>query len=987
LDIAAHLSIAAPWPDGSGNAPLGKSLIISAEDTLADTIAPRLDDLGADTSQIIHLDVEVRELKNDKEEERYLSLKMDLADLEQFIVEQNIIHVIIDPLLAFTGDIDTHKMAETRSILAPIAAMAQRTKCAVTGIMHLNKSSTESNLLYRVNSSLDFVAAARSVMAVVKHPQEKDQFILATLKCNLSAKPEPLAYQFEEGEFTWKGTVDPDLLPDAFRSAKGENAQIEREDATEFLKIMLGDGPQPVTVILKEAKDNQISHRTLERAKKDLGVISYREHKPGGKRGEGIWYWRLSDEDEPVQVDDEPSPKEPPTKKGWEKDLEEILNKDVKDRHSNPKDDGGLKKPEGEEGPSKEDVKDRHVEGYIDGGLKEGEDVFDALSSAPEEPNSLRPPPERLLVGGLKQNGNEEGAGVKDRHVVRVLGGGLKESYERITSLVRLHEVVDLLAAEPVISLDLETYGRPKTLATNPYQGSIRLISLACSQGVWVIDVQDFAEPPVKELIPILQSPGLKLAHNWFFDARFLERATGVFPENLFDTYLASRVLFADDKDNHGLGDVAERMLGITLDKSFQKYDYSKPLTEAHFQYSALDALVPLKLYLILKEEIQQKSLDDILDLEHRILPHFLRMWQKGKNLNWDRWTELINTSAQRKANFEVTLEEELPKYLSLTGIDRLLAGIKTRKPGAPLNWNATEQLKPVLHKLGVAVADCQIETLEAMVNKHPLVSHIVNYRKERSRYDRLVERLKHRGPDDRIHASWKQIGARTGRTSCAEPNLQNVPRDDEIRACYIPGQGNIFLDLDYNQIEPRVLAALCRDERLLEAFRQKLDLYCWIASELLDISIEEIDSDGWERKWGKITLLATMYGQQAQSLAKSMSKAAGRHVSEEEAAEHLIKFHDLFPGVAEWSDRQRALVKRGPYVKSKSGKIYREDYGEATTIRGRKRLVRAYHWKAPMEILNAPVQGSAADAAKETLAVLYETQEESGGAFLSTNR
>jgi DNA polymerase-1 len=301
-----------------------------------------------------------------------------------------------------------------------------------------------------------------------------------------------------------------------------------------------------------------------------------------------------------------------------------------------------------------------------------------------------------------------------------------------------------------------------------------------------------------------------------------------------------------------------------------------------------------------------------------------------------------------------------------------------------PLKWGSGDQLKAVLNKLGVPVEDCQMDTFEAAVNQHPIMPHVVNYRKERSRYsNQLVARKKHRGPDDRIHATWNQIEARTGRTSCSEPNLQNIPRDEAIRALYIPGPGHIFLDLDYSQIEPRVLAALCGYARMVEAFRQQLDLYCWIAAELLDKPVEEIDRGGWERQWGKQMLLATMYGQQARSLAVSMGKAAGREVSDTEAAEHLNKFRQLFPQVTAWSRQQRALVKPGGWAKYKNGRVYREDYGETITIRGRKRLVRSPEWKAPMQVLNAPVQGSAADAAKETLALLYETQEASGGAFL----
>jgi DNA polymerase I len=448
--------------------------------------------------------------------------------------------------------------------------------------------------------------------------------------------------------------------------------------------------------------------------------------------------------------------------------------------------------------------------------------------------------------------------------------------------------------------------------------------------------------------------------------------------------YLAARILLADDNDKHGLDDVAERLLGFTPDKRFQKYDWKKPLTDAHYQYSALDAEIPPRLHSLLIDKIKQQDRQYILSLEHRVLPLFLQMWRKGMYLDWNRWGALLAASAQRRDSFEQVLQEELPKYLSMEEVDRTLVEIKKRQPGELVNWGADGQLKRILHRLGVKVDNVKWTTLEAAVDQHLIMPTVLAFRRERTRHNQLEERLQYRGPDDRIHACWKQSGTRTGRTSCVSPNLQNVPNNETIRGCYIPEPGNVLLGMDFSQVEPRVLAAITGDERLLEAFRQGQDLYCWIAAELLEKPIAEIDPNGWERKWGKQTLLATMYGQSASSLAASMSKAAGRSVSESEAATHLDKFYRLFSKVAEWSRQQRALQRRGGFVKTKAGKVYREDYGETTTIRGRKRIVRAPDWKAARELLNTPIQGSAADAAKETLAILYETQADSGGAELT---
>ena len=287
LDIAARVSLGGPWPDGSGNAPKGNVLLLSAEDGLADTVKPRLELLGADMGRIYALGLTVA--KSDGEVG--LSLQEHLLQIEQEIVQKEVILLVVDPLLAFTGRVDTHKTAEVRGLLSPLAAMAERTGCAILGVMHPNKNSHEGNLLYRISASLDFAAAARSVMVVARHPDNPDQRVMATVKCNLSAPPEPMSFGFTlDGCFAWQGVTEVDISQ--------LMGPVDREDASaldeakQFLREVLADGDMPAKDVLAEAREWGIHEKTLRRAVKDLEIDVARLGE-AGKKGGGKWVWRL----------------------------------------------------------------------------------------------------------------------------------------------------------------------------------------------------------------------------------------------------------------------------------------------------------------------------------------------------------------------------------------------------------------------------------------------------------------------------------------------------------------------------------------------------------------------------------------------------------------------------------------------------------------------------------------------------------------------
>jgi len=287
LYVASQVSVGAAFPDGE-QARQGNVLIATAEDGLAVTVRPRLDAYGADTSRVFFL-TGVKIYVDEVPAERGFCLHDDLSRLETVIDERDIDLAIIDPLNAYLAGVDSHKAAEVRAALAPLAAMAERTGVAVLVILHLNKS-TGGNALYRASGSLDFVAAARSVLGVAEDPDHEGRRLLLPVKLNLAAKPEGIGFCItDEGvEFDYEAvTIDA-------AAAFGVKQRADSEpmsEAKEFLERVLASGvPYPSKVIFEEAKEEGISRATLWRAKKALGVKASRQ---GGLGKEGAWHWQL----------------------------------------------------------------------------------------------------------------------------------------------------------------------------------------------------------------------------------------------------------------------------------------------------------------------------------------------------------------------------------------------------------------------------------------------------------------------------------------------------------------------------------------------------------------------------------------------------------------------------------------------------------------------------------------------------------------------
>jgi hypothetical protein len=301
LDIASRVSNGAKWPDCGDHAPKGGVVILSAEDDLEDTIRPRLDAAGADVSKIVAVQgVQFRDDLGDRE--RSIDLQRDLPILEQAIERMpNCKLVVVDPVSAYMGGADSHKDAEVRGVLAPLATMAAKRGFAVLAITHLRKS--EGRAVHRTMGSLAFAAAARAVWAVASDPEDSSgsRRLFLPVKNNIGNDRTGLAYRlctrFAESSgqpcVEWfadavSQSADDVLAPQRRRGPAPE----ERDEAIEFLREALAAGPRLADEVTEEAKQSaDISARTLSRAKKSLGVVSFRPTAPGK------WFWKMPETD------------------------------------------------------------------------------------------------------------------------------------------------------------------------------------------------------------------------------------------------------------------------------------------------------------------------------------------------------------------------------------------------------------------------------------------------------------------------------------------------------------------------------------------------------------------------------------------------------------------------------------------------------------------------------------------------------------------
>lgn len=291
MDIAARVTQGKPWPESQIRPnPKGSVVILSAEDDPADTIRPRLDSAGADPSKVFVVKGVQRQDK--KEGMDLLSLKRDVRLLEGMLRNKPDIRlVIIDPISAYMGETDSHKNAEVRGVLAPLADMASEFGVCVLGVSHLNKDAS-GQPIYRTMGSLAFTAAPRAVHVVVKEP-ESERRLLLPVKMNLAKMPDGIAYTVKDMKLIWdKAPVTVSADEVLGNSSTGDQGPSAIEEAMDWLEAFLENGPKHATDVISESRRAGLSKATIRRAKEQMGI----KPKKAGFGQQGGWMWGLPDD-------------------------------------------------------------------------------------------------------------------------------------------------------------------------------------------------------------------------------------------------------------------------------------------------------------------------------------------------------------------------------------------------------------------------------------------------------------------------------------------------------------------------------------------------------------------------------------------------------------------------------------------------------------------------------------------------------------------
>lgn len=524
--------------------------------------------------------------------------------------------------------------------------------------------------------------------------------------------------------------------------------------------------------------------------------------------------------------------------------------------------------------------------------------------------------------------------------------------FQLIKDADALREACEKLKAEDYLGFDTET------TELDPYDGSLRLVQLSTGRDTKVIDLKPFTEkgdlrklPELAPLRDLLAAPKpIKIAHNAKFDLKWACHHLGADVGGVFDTLLASQLIAAGDQDRrHNLAEVVSFFLGTELDKTEQISDWSAELTQSQIEYAAKDAAIMVGLREKIVERLKQDELVKVAKLEFDCVMPIASMELNGFYLDAARWREQLEKV--KKEQEVVALE--LQKMLSAGVAQASLFGI------AEINLDSQAQVTDALKNLGVPVPETtrgwQLQPLAA---DFPVVAKLLEYRgvaKSISSFgENILEFIK---PETgRIHADFRQIGAPTGRFSCSNPNLQQIPHEEAYRRCFRAPDGKKLVTADYSQIELRILADFSNDQNFINAFVSGQDFHKTTASQIFRVKPEEVTAD--QRSFAKRLNFGVVYGIGAQRFAMMTG------LSEREAEDVMRRYFATYRGLDAWLREAAKQATIGRQSRTAAGRMTRFRFDEDDR--------RAYS-SAQRNGKNFPIQGSSADILKRALHLLHE--------------
>ncbi|MDN5288591.1 MAG: polA [Mucilaginibacter sp.] len=512
-------------------------------------------------------------------------------------------------------------------------------------------------------------------------------------------------------------------------------------------------------------------------------------------------------------------------------------------------------------------------------------------------------------------------------------------------------ELIALLLQQQSICFDTETTG------TDANNCELVGLSFAIKAGeAWYVPVpanQDEAKSIATEFKPVLENEKIeKVGQNIKFDILVLKWYGVQVKGSLFDTMMAHYVIDPDTR--HGMDILSENYLGYkpvsitTLigPKGKNQGNMRDVEIEKIKEYASEDADITLQLKSVFEPKLKQVESEKLInEIEHPLIYVLADMEFEGVKIDHDTLREFSKQLETDIAGFEKTVYEKAgvrfniasPKQLGEVLFEKLMLDPKAKKT------------KTGQYQTGEDV-------LLSLAAKSDIVRDILDFRqlqKLKSTYvDALPQMVNPR--TGRVHTSYNQAVAATGRLSSVNPNLQNIPirteRGREVRKAFIPrDSGHSIVSADYSQIELRIIAEISKDPNMMQAFVDNLDIHTATAANVYGIALDQVTSD--QRRNAKAVNFGIIYGQSAFGLSQNLG------IPRKEAADIIEQYFAQFPGIKQYMTDTMNFARENGYVTTLMGRRrYLRDINSANaTVRG----------FAERNAINAPIQGSAADMIK----------------------
>lgn len=539
--------------------------------------------------------------------------------------------------------------------------------------------------------------------------------------------------------------------------------------------------------------------------------------------------------------------------------------------------------------------------------------------------------------------------------------------YKYITDMTALNEALDDLETQKAIGVDVESSG------LNAYTDTLLMVQLGTEECSYIIDIRDVDLRTVPRYKELMENPKIiKLLHNAKFDYKFLKHQTGVDMNNIYDTMLAEGILTAGlGPGFFGLKTLSEQYLGLKMEKAVRTTFVGmlhQRFTEEQLSYGALDTLVLFPIFKQQIEKLQKEKVLNIAKLEFATTKVVAEMEYRGIYIDMEKWRGILKDLNIKRDLYAQNFYDAIKGFYRFQSVD--LFG--TAQP--PININSQVQLLDLFNnKLKQSIPSTGDAFLAAV--QHPVAAILRDYRK----YEKLISAFgeslldKVNPVTGRLHPEFNQLGAATGRFSCNNPNLQQIPRNSKeapFRECFKPRAGYKLVTADYSSFEMRILAELSGDEKFIKALREDLDLHSYTAALMFGLEY----TDDFKKKYpdkrqaAKAINFGLMYGMGPSRLAVSID------VSKEEAVGMMEKYFASYPSVRDFLAKMAKNAVRNGWSSTPAGRKRWYKTPEASDPDYKKKI-----GSIERQAKNHPIQGTNADAVKYALVFLHDRLKKDG--------